>query len=145
MCWPLDKMHGQFLERFPSIYRQFRKLQKYGTDRETPYRCTMLYAIDMASIIIHIIEHPFTNEKTVIHYNTEYNKVLTSKHMYRVQKKLSLLRHAISLVMLEYEENEYKACFVGNHYYYYYNHFATLCPGLPRWVSTRRIKHSGFC
>ena len=31
------------------------------------------------------------------------------------------------------------------YYYYYYNHFMTLCPGLPRWVSTRRINHSGFC
>jgi len=28
--------------------------------------------------------------------------------------------------------------------YYNYNHFTTLCPGLPRWVSTR-INHSGFC
>ena len=30
-------------------------------------------------------------------------------------------------------------------YYYYNNHFTTLCPGLPRWVGTRRINHSGFC
>ena len=29
--------------------------------------------------------------------------------------------------------------------YYYYNCFTTLCPGLSRWVSTRRINHSGFC
>ena len=29
--------------------------------------------------------------------------------------------------------------------YYSYNHFTTLCPGLPRWVGTRRINHSGFC
>ena len=29
--------------------------------------------------------------------------------------------------------------------YYYYNRFTTLCPGLPRWVGTRRINHSGFC
>jgi len=28
--------------------------------------------------------------------------------------------------------------------YYYYN-LTTICPGLPRWVSTRRINHSGFC
>ena len=33
------------------------------------------------------------------------------------------------------------------YYYYYYTHFiyTTLCPGLPRWVGTRRINHSGFC
>jgi len=30
-------------------------------------------------------------------------------------------------------------------YYYYYNRFTPLCPGLSRWVSTRRINHSGFC
>ena len=30
-------------------------------------------------------------------------------------------------------------------YYYYYNRFTTLCPGLPRWVGTRRANHSGFC
>ena len=29
--------------------------------------------------------------------------------------------------------------------YYCCNHFTTLCPGLPRWVGTRRINHSGFC
>ena len=29
--------------------------------------------------------------------------------------------------------------------HYYYKHFATLCPGLPRWVGMRRINHSGFC
>ena len=29
--------------------------------------------------------------------------------------------------------------------YHYYNHFTTLCLGLPRWVSTRRINHSEFC
>ena len=28
---------------------------------------------------------------------------------------------------------------------YYYHRFTTLCPGLPRWVSTRRINHSGVC
>ena len=28
---------------------------------------------------------------------------------------------------------------------YYYNCFTTLCPGPPRWVSTRRINHAGFC
>ena len=28
---------------------------------------------------------------------------------------------------------------------YYYNCFMTLCPGLPRWVGTRRINHCGFC
>ena len=27
----------------------------------------------------------------------------------------------------------------------YYNRFMILCPGLPRWVGTRRINHSGFC
>ena len=32
-----------------------------------------------------------------------------------------------------------------NYYYYYYSRFTTLCPGLPRWVVTRRINHSGFC
>ena len=31
-----------------------------------------------------------------------------------------------------------------SHYYYYYNRFTTLCPGLPRWVSTRRTNRSGF-
>lgn len=31
------------------------------------------------------------------------------------------------------------------HYYHYYNRFTTLCPGLPRWVETRRINHTGFC
>jgi len=31
------------------------------------------------------------------------------------------------------------------YYYYYHNHFTTLCPGLPRWVGTSRINHSGFC
>ena len=38
--------------------------------------------------------------------------------------------------------------FAHNYYYnhyYYYSHFTTLCPGLPRWVGTRRINHSGFC
>ena len=30
-------------------------------------------------------------------------------------------------------------------YLHYYNHFTTLCPGLPRWVGTRRTNHSGFC
>ena len=36
---------------------------------------------------------------------------------------------------------------IGNqgYYYYYYNHFTTLCPGLHRWVGTRRINHSGVC
>ena len=29
--------------------------------------------------------------------------------------------------------------------YNYYNRFTTLCLGLPRWVGTRRINHSGFC
>ena len=33
----------------------------------------------------------------------------------------------------------------NNYYYYYYNRFTTLCPGLPGWVGTRRINHSGFC
>ena len=33
----------------------------------------------------------------------------------------------------------------GKNYYYYYNHFTTLCSGLPRWVGTRRINHSEFC
>ena len=28
---------------------------------------------------------------------------------------------------------------------YYYNHFTTPCQGLPGWVGTRRINHSGFC
>jgi len=28
---------------------------------------------------------------------------------------------------------------------YYYNRFTTLWPGIPRWVGTRRINHSGFC
>ena len=27
----------------------------------------------------------------------------------------------------------------------HYNRFMPLCPGLPGWVSTRRINHSGFC
>ena len=27
----------------------------------------------------------------------------------------------------------------------HYNRFMTLYPGLPRWVGTRRINHSGFC
>jgi len=31
------------------------------------------------------------------------------------------------------------------YYYHYYNHFTTLCLGLPRWVGTRRTNHSGFC
>ena len=26
-----------------------------------------------------------------------------------------------------------------------YDHLMTICPGLPRWVGTRRINHSGFC
>ena len=30
-------------------------------------------------------------------------------------------------------------------YYYSYNRFTTLCPGLPWWVGTRRINHTGFC
>ena len=30
-------------------------------------------------------------------------------------------------------------------YYYYYNRLTTLCLGLLRWVSTRRVNHSGFC
>ena len=30
-------------------------------------------------------------------------------------------------------------------YCYYYNRFMTLCLGLPGWVGTRRINHSGFC
>ena len=30
-------------------------------------------------------------------------------------------------------------------YYYCYHRFMTLCPGLPEWVGTRRINHSGFC
>ena len=30
-------------------------------------------------------------------------------------------------------------------YYYNYNRFTTLCPGLARWVGTRRINHSEFC
>ena len=36
---------------------------------------------------------------------------------------------------------------IFTNYYYYYNnnHFITLCPGLPGWVGTRRINHSGFC
>ena len=32
-----------------------------------------------------------------------------------------------------------------HHYYYCYNCFSTLCPGLSGWVGTRRINHSGFC
>jgi len=35
--------------------------------------------------------------------------------------------------------------FSCSNYYYYYNHFITLCLGLPGWVSTSRINHSGFC
>ena len=31
------------------------------------------------------------------------------------------------------------------YYYYYCNHFTTLRPGLPGWIGTRRINHSGFC
>ena len=34
--------------------------------------------------------------------------------------------------------------FTSSKNYYYYNHFMTLCLGLPRWVNTRRINHSGF-
>ena len=33
---------------------------------------------------------------------------------------------------------------VWMNYYYYNNRFMTLCPGLPRWVGTRRTNHSGF-
>ena len=33
----------------------------------------------------------------------------------------------------------------NSNYYYYYYHFTTICPGLPRWVGTRRINRSGFC
>ena len=32
----------------------------------------------------------------------------------------------------------------SKNYYYYYNRFTTHCPGLPGWVGTRRINHSGF-
>ena len=32
-----------------------------------------------------------------------------------------------------------------NHYYYCRNHFTSFCLGLPRWASTRRTNHSGFC
>jgi len=28
---------------------------------------------------------------------------------------------------------------------YYNNSFTTICPGLPGWIATRRINHSGFC
>ena len=36
-------------------------------------------------------------------------------------------------------------CSDCENYYNHYNRFTTLCPGLPRWVGTRRINHSGFC
>ena len=33
----------------------------------------------------------------------------------------------------------------SDNYYYYYNCYTTRCPGLPKWVGTRRINCSGFC